>query len=179
MISLSKVSYESENRFVSSPGTVSIICYLTKYISVSQKWSLNNHNHHLPRRSDFDWCLVINFTPVRWTTGRNVRKLSMRCDSFVILHMSPKDSLHNMSGESEEKRRGSNMQMSPRQTLPIVQREQSQFGNTIWHKCSFNEFPCFWFLVMSLAGAVNETAELCHQIFSQVPRHVLEREEDA
>jgi len=104
MISLSKVSYESENRFVSSPGTVSIICYLTKYISVSQKWSLNNHNHHLPRRSDFDWCLVINFTPVRWTTGRNVRKLSMRCDSFVILHMSPKDSLHNMSGESEEKR---------------------------------------------------------------------------
>lgn len=78
MILLSKVSYELENHFVSSPGTVSIICYLTKYTSVSQKWSLNNHNRHLPRCSDFDWCLVINFTPARWTTGRNVRKLSKR-----------------------------------------------------------------------------------------------------
>lgn len=113
MILLSKVSYESENRFVSSAGTISIICYLTKCISVSQKsqkWSLNNHNRHPPRCSDFDWWSVINFAPAKWTTGRNVRKISKKkriawflCHSTHVSQRFPSQQHWVLSGESEEK----------------------------------------------------------------------------
>lgn len=78
-----------------------------KCTSVSQKWSHNNYDCHLPCCSDCDWCSVINFAPAKRTTGRNVWKISKRkwiVWFIVILHRFPSQQHWVLSGESEEKR---------------------------------------------------------------------------